>query len=136
MTSYKTNFVFTITAGIFVLFLCSFVSSVQITGKTFRVISNGSVTETGAYETAFEKADMESYRYQNKRCILKFDTGVEIEMFSAQELITQGRNIQLNNYKVVDPPNWIQPTFRLNLDGSLTALYTKANLKQNTVNPK
>lgn len=136
MISLKTNFMLAAMAGVFALLLCSFASSLQIPEKTFRVVNNGSVSDINAYETAFTKADMESYRYQNKSCTLKFDTGIEIEMYSAQELINQGHNVVLSNYKIADSPNWIQPVFRLNLDGTLTALYSKANLKQNTLNPK
>lgn len=117
-------------------FLLSPSLSAQVQAKTYSVTNTGNVSNIKQYEDAFVKANMESYRYQNKRCIIKFDSGVEIEMLSARELIAQGNNVNLNDYKFGDVPNWIPPVFHLNSDGTLSAIYTKANLKQNTVIPK
>lgn len=99
---------------------------------TFTVISHGSVTDTRPYETAIANADMESYRYQNRRCIISFDNGVQIELLSALEMQQLGHNVVLTDYKMDDTPNWIQPVFHLNADGTLSAVYTKPNLKQST----
>ncbi len=118
------------------LFLFTTSSYAQAQAKTYSVTNTGNVSNIKLYEDAFAKANMESYRYQNKRCIIKFDSGVEIEMLSARELIAQGNNINLNDYKYSDVPNWTLPIFHLNSDGTLSAMYTKANLKQNTANPK
>lgn len=99
---------------------------------TFTVINHGNVTDTRPYETAIANADMEAYRYQNKRCTITFDNGVQIELFSANEMILAGHSVNVNDYKTSDNPQWIQPTFHLNADGTLSAMYTKGNLKQST----
>jgi hypothetical protein len=99
---------------------------------TFSVVSNGSVTDTRPYEVAFANADMEQFRYQNKRCTITFDNGVQIELLSATEMQQAGHNITLGDYKYSDPQNWTAPIFHLNADGTLSAMYTKANLKQST----
>lgn len=99
---------------------------------TFTVVNHGNVTDTRAYETAIANADMEGYRYQNKRCTITFDNGVQIELLSAVEMMQAGHTVNVSDYKISDSPQWIQPTFHLNVDGTLSAIYTKANLKQST----
>jgi hypothetical protein len=99
---------------------------------TFTVVSHGSVTDTRPYETAIANADMEQFRYQNQRCTITFDNGVKIELLSATEMQQAGHNITISDYKYSDTPGWTQPTFHLNADGTLSALYTKSNSKQST----
>lgn len=118
------------------LFLINENSYAQVQAKTFSVLNTGNVSNIKEYEEAFEKASMENYRYQDKRCVIRFDSGFEIEMLSARELIAKGQNINLNDYKTNDIQNWTQPIFHLNSDGTLSAIYTKANLKQNAINQK
>jgi hypothetical protein len=99
---------------------------------TFTVVNHGSVTDTRPYETAIANADLESYRYQNRRCTITFDNGVQIELISATEMQLSGHTVNISDYKTSDTSQWIQPTFHLNADGTLSAIYTKANLKQST----
>lgn len=123
--------------GIFLvalLFVTSFANKLNAGTPvgTFTVVNHGSVTDTRAYETAIANADMEGYRYQNKRCTITFDNGVQIELLSATEMMQAGHTVNISDYKISDSPQWIQPTFHLNVDGTLSAIYTKANLKQST----
>jgi hypothetical protein len=99
---------------------------------TFTVVNHGNVTDTRAYETAIANADMEAYRYQNKRCTITFDNGVQIELLSAMEMQQAGHSVNVLDYKSSDAAQWIQPVFHLNTDGTLSAMYTKGNLKQST----
>jgi len=99
---------------------------------TFSVVNHGTVTDTRPYETAIANADMESFRYQNQRCTITFDNGVQIELLSATEMQQAGHNINILDYKTADMNGWTQPVFHLNADGTLSAMYTKPNLKQST----
>jgi len=63
----------------------------HISGQTksdeaFTITNNGSVEDIQPYKEALKKIDLEKYRLQDKRRILKFDTGVEVELKSADEL--------------------------------------------------
>lgn len=99
---------------------------------TFSVINNGSVTDTQPYVNAVANADLESFRYRNTRCVITFDNGLQVELLSAFEMQQLGHNIAVGDYKIADDANWIAPVFHLNEDGTLSAMYTKPNLKQRT----
>lgn len=101
---------------------------------TFSVISRGNVTDIQPYETAIANADMEAFRYRNTRCVITFDNGLQVELLSAVEMQQLGHNIVVGDYKTADAPNWIAPVFHLNEDGTLSAMYTKPDLKQRTTN--
>lgn len=122
------------TRSLFVLILILF-STIKLTANTpagsFTVISNGTAVDPNAYVTAIVNADLESFRYLNKRCVIEFDNGLKVELYSADELRSMGIPLTASEYKIEDGPNWIQPIFHLNADGTLSAMYTKPNLKQN-----
>lgn len=126
------------TRKLFVLIVLLTISAFQINVHagtpvgTFTVINRGSVTDAQPYETAVAAADLESFRYRNTRCIITFDNGLQVELLSAAEMQQLGHNIVVGDYKVADEPNWIQPVFHLNQDGTLSAMYTKPDLKQRT----
>lgn len=99
---------------------------------TFTITNHGTVSDIQPYETAIANADLESYRYRNQRCVITFDNGLQVELLSAVEMQQAGHAIVVADYKTADNPNWIQPIFHLNADGTLSAMYTKPNLKQNS----
>jgi len=54
--------------------------------EAFTITKNGSVIDIQPYKEALNKIDLEKYRLKDKRRILKFDTGVEVQLKSANEL--------------------------------------------------
>ena len=53
---------------------------------TFNIINNGEVSDIQPYIIAMSNANFDTYRLVDSRRIIKFDTGVEVELFSANEL--------------------------------------------------
>jgi hypothetical protein len=120
----------------FTALLLILISAMRLTAGTpagtFIVTNNGAVADVNPYITAIANADMESFRYQNKRCTIVFDNGLQVELLSATEVQALGIQINISEYKSEDTSGWIQPVFHLNNDGTLSAMYTKPDLKQRT----
>ena len=93
--------------------------------KTFTIVDQGTVstTEVTKYESAIQNSDMESYRNKTTRTVLVFDTGLKIELLSAQELYILGVNINPNDYVDSRDPKFTFPTFHLTPGGHLLAFY-------------
>lgn len=66
--------------------------------ETYIITDNGSVKNVQSYIDALNSANMKYHRLKNKRYTVFFDTGVTVELFSATELIANGRNISLSDY--------------------------------------
>lgn len=99
-------------------------------GGTFVLVDRGNIADISPYETAILQADLESYRYQNTRCLIAFDNGVQFELLSATELAASGQDIIVSNYKTTDDPYYTMPIFHLNENGTLAAAYSKPSAKQ------
>ncbi len=65
---------------------------------TYKIIDNGSVTNIQPYIDAMNSANFKYHRLRNNRNIIIFDTGVKIELYSANELIASGKNINATDY--------------------------------------
>ena len=70
----------------------------EINGKTYTIISNGSVTNIQPYIDALNKADMRYQRLKNSKNIIEFRTGVKVELFSATEINTSVHPLILSDY--------------------------------------
>lgn len=129
--------IFCIRYFICILFVFIFASSFSQEANSpgsFQIINNGNVADIQLYNVAIHKADMENYRYKTKRNTILFDNGLKAELISAEEMFAQGMKVNTNNYSDTRDPLYIQPVFHLNDNGTLSAMYTKTNMKQNTIN--
>ena len=70
----------------------------EINGKTYTIISNGSVTNIQPYIDALNKADMRYQRLKNSKNIIEFRTGVKVELFSATEINKTVHPLILSDY--------------------------------------
>lgn len=104
--------------------------------STFSITDKGSVSDSKPYEEAIKKADMEIYRCKTKRNTIVFDNGLKVELISAAEMFALGMKVSINDYSDTRAPHFIQPIFHLNDNGTLSAMYTKPDMKQHTSNPK
>ena len=74
-----------------------FISSKGLSQKgSYRIINKNKTHNISEYKDAIEKADFNRMRFKNKRRKLVFENGPTIELFSAQELIDKGYNIDIN----------------------------------------
>lgn len=82
-------------------------------GETYRILSTGNASEIEPYINALNAANMQYHRLKNQRHTIVFDTGVKVELFSGTELITAGREININDYPESFPVSRQEPNFFL-----------------------
>ncbi len=84
------------------LFACTLISfsikAQEIKGKTYEITDNGSVKEIQPYIDALNKSDMRYHRLKNTRNIIVFNTGVKVELFSAEEINANAHPLVLSEY--------------------------------------
>ncbi len=100
------------------------------TGTRTWVILNPTVVENLApYEDALAKADLDRYRYFEKRSVLHFDNGLNVELLSANELTAQGIPVKTDRVRTADPEFDTKPIFKLTTDGILLEIQTRIKVK-------
>jgi hypothetical protein len=119
------NIVFTLLLALFLLPQKSFAQSKPGNPDSFKIVKTGGLTDLSVYEKAIKAADLENFRYKTKRNTIYFDSGVAVELFSAQELFIMGKSIQPNSYSDTRDKKYIQPVFHLAENGGLVAMFTK-----------
>jgi len=80
---------------------------------SYKIIDNGSVKDIQPYIDALNTANFKYHRLRNKRTTIIFDTGVKVELFSANELIAAGKKINATDYPEVFPAGRQEPLFKL-----------------------
>lgn len=100
--------------GIYIFLIFSITLNAQEKqGETYLIKDNGSVKNVQSYIDAFNNANMKYHRLKTKRYTIIFDTGVTVELFSATELIANGRNISLSDYPDSFDSSRQEPVFLL-----------------------
>lgn len=85
----------------------------EIQGQTYAITSNGTVTDIQPYIAAMNNSDMKYHRLKNTRHTIEFTTGVKVELFSASEINTSVRSINLSEYPVAFDSKRDVPVFSL-----------------------
>lgn len=67
----------------------------EIKEQTFRIILNGSNDDVSKYEAAIAKADLDAYRLKSSSYSMKFESGVVVEVYSA-ETVSQANLLKKN----------------------------------------
>lgn len=98
-------------------------------GETYIITDNGSVKNVQPYIDALNNADMKYHRLKNKRYTIIFDTGVTVQLFSATELITIGRNINLEDYPDSFDSSHQEPVFLLGQNNFILEQHKPLNKK-------
>lgn len=75
------------------------------------------------------KANLESYRLQDKRITLSFDNGFDIVLLSANELEQKGLIHNASTYQSAYSPSFKMPHFHLNDAGIICAEHPITNAK-------
>ena len=79
--------------------------------------------------TKITKANLESYRLQDKRITLSFDNGFDIVLLSAKELEQMGLIHNATTYQSAYSPTFKMPHFHLNDAGIICAEHPITNAK-------
>ena len=77
------------------------------------------------YTKSILAADMENYRLKDKRVVLQFNNGFELEMLSAKEVFMKDNSFDPSSYPVDFPGRYLLPTFNILPGGQLEAIYHK-----------
>lgn len=101
---------------------------------TFRIIENGNVSDVRPYIVALENAKFECYRMKEKRRVIAFDTGVKVELYSINEVIGSGN--QINNSCFIEERNLktTQPVYVLSESGKILEKHENSGVKKIQIN--
>ncbi len=97
--------------------------------KTWVLLNPDVVENVGIYEDALAKADLDKYRYFDKRNTLHFEVGLDVELLSANELQAQGIAVKTERVRTEEPAFDTKPIFRLSPDGILIEVQTRSKVK-------
>ena len=91
-------------------------------GETYLVTNNGSVSNIQPYLNALNNSNMKYHRLKNSRYTIIFDTGVTVQLFSAVELVANGRTINISDYPESFDSNRFEPVFSLGANNYILEL--------------
>ena len=114
------------TLTILVLFI---ISPLFSQSNTYEITQVNNVANISEYSAAMDEANFDAYRYINRRRIITFDTGVEIELLSVYEL--QALNIPVNASKgrIYNERTETSPIYRLGLNRRILVEIENAKIK-------
>ena len=94
----KANILLKIVLLFIGIFFSVAINAQEIQGQTYAITSNASVTDIQPYIAAMNNSDMKYHRLKNTRHTIEFNTGVKVELFSATEINTAVRPLNLSDY--------------------------------------
>lgn len=116
-----------------ILLCTSFLYAQEKENTTYRIINHSDIKDIQNYKKAIEAANWKCYRMLNKSRIIKFDTGIEVELFSALALAANGISVSrdcLVTEELVNGRKY-QPIYRLDPSGRIIELHESVgNTKQ------
>ena len=84
------------------LFIFNFSFSQEVEKITYKFLNPEIVSNINDYKKAFSTADMSAFRYESKSNIIVFQSGLKVELFSANELKDKNLKLELQNFRSVD----------------------------------
>ncbi len=110
-------------------FFISAALSAQTMKGSFKIINNNHPENESFYITSIEKANLESYRLQNKEVTVQFENGFDCVFESAKAMFLEGKNINATSYQESFSENFSLPVFNIINSGALVAIYPVKNKK-------
>ncbi|GAB4134114.1 MAG: hypothetical protein Fur0041_06950 [Bacteroidia bacterium] len=92
-------------------------------------INPESVKNLEDYTTALSKCDLDKYRYMDKRNTLHFESGLDVQLLSANEMIAKGMQVKLDRVRTTEPEFDTKPLFRLTESGHIVEMLTRNKIK-------
>lgn len=84
----------------------SFVNQNFETQKTFKFLNSDTKFSTEFCEKAISEANWCGFRFENKRNIIQFESGLKVELFSATEIGETNSNCFLTDYRDFSNDIW------------------------------
>lgn len=105
------------------LLICGIHVSAQTgNARSFVITQKGTVTDVAAYEKAMETGNWDKYRYFDKRSVIRFETGLVIELLSANEMKALGLPVLTDRVRTRDPETDSGSVFRLTSGGIIVEM--------------
>ena len=105
------------------LFLVSFTYA-QTPSNSFQIVDNGNAENVSEYQIAIQQASFDNYRLRDERVTLTFDNGLKFQLFSANELVSLGINVNPLEYRESNDSNYQPPVLTLGPNGMIGAQYS------------
>jgi len=106
-----------------VLHAIPFFAFAQTVPGSFKLINNQHPEQESFYIASITKADMESYRLQNKEVTVHFENGFDCVFESAKDLFLEGKQLNATSYKEKFADNFLLPNFNIVSSGNLVAIF-------------
>lgn len=114
----------------FVVFLLLMLPLLSMTDpRSFVFVNPNVVTNIDDYNYALCKADLDRYRYQDKRNTLHFEGGLDVELLSANEMTALNLPFKADRIRQADPEFDTKPIFKLAADGIIIEVQTRIKYK-------
>ncbi|HEU4719312.1 MAG TPA: hypothetical protein VFU15_15820 [Bacteroidia bacterium] len=97
--------------------------------KSWNYLNPEIVPDLKPYDVALSNSDLDKYRYFDKRNTLHFDTGLDVELLSANEMIAAGMPVNKDHVRTQEPSFDTKPVFKLTTDGKLLEVQTRIKIK-------
>jgi len=91
---------------------------------TYEIIDAASVADISKYNDAMDAANFDQYRFQSKRRLINFSSGVKIELLSASEVDAKG--LPIDKTKAMSDAYVLknEPVFEVQSNGYIKANHT------------
>lgn len=109
----KSTILFRAVLIVCTLFVGNALQAQEVQGQTYTITSNGTVADVQPYINALNNSDMKYHRLKNSRNSIVFESGVTVQLFSATEMNTAGRSLNLADYPESFDASRDMPVFSL-----------------------
>jgi hypothetical protein len=116
-------------SGIFLLMFSFLLLSFTTPAGSYVYLNPESVSDLNPYTTALSKADMDRYRYMDERNTIVFESGLKVELLSANEMKVLNMPVRVERVRTEKPGFDTGSVFRLTPDGGIAEIMTKTKVK-------
>jgi hypothetical protein len=96
---------------------------------SFNFLNPEAVIDLSPYSKALSAADMDRYRYMDERNTLVFESGLKVELLSANEMTALGMPVRMERVRTAKPGFDTGSVFKITADGMLVEVMTKTKVK-------
>lgn len=119
---------------LFFLFVYNLSFSQEVEKFTYRFINPEVVSNINDYNLAFSTADMSAFRFEKKRNVIEFKSGLKVELFSVEELKNKNVKLDLESFNKVGTNSSIEYYFTLSKDKKfILRKFVETEFKQKTL---
>ncbi|MGL5890204.1 MAG: hypothetical protein ACRC3B_09980 [Bacteroidia bacterium] len=116
-------------SGILLFAFCVLQLSFTTPAGSYVYLNPETVTDTNPYTAALSKADMDRYRYMDERNTLVFESGLKVELLSANEMKALNMPLRIERVRTEKPGFDTGSIFRLTPEGGIVEIMTKTKVK-------